>query len=72
MTEERLAASRLRAASSFLDSIVENIPNMVFVKDAANHFTGIDVPQDDLIIVPGCGEVSIRVSRHTTNGRAMP
>ena len=34
LTEHRRAAERLREVRNFLDSIVENIPNMIFVKDA--------------------------------------
>ncbi len=34
LTEQRRAAERLREVRNFLDSIVENIPNMIFVKDA--------------------------------------
>jgi two-component system, cell cycle sensor histidine kinase and response regulator CckA len=33
MSEERRAARRVDEASAFLDSIVENLPNMVFVKE---------------------------------------
>ncbi|MBV8200505.1 MAG: diguanylate cyclase [Acidobacteria bacterium] len=33
-TEERRAQEQLRQATAFLDSIVENIPHMIFVKDA--------------------------------------
>ncbi|HEY1956244.1 MAG TPA: PAS domain S-box protein [Polyangiaceae bacterium] len=35
MTAERDADRALREAHSFLDSIIENIPHMIFVKDAA-------------------------------------
>jgi PAS domain S-box-containing protein len=35
MTAERAAAEAAREANAFLDSIVENIPHMIFVKDAA-------------------------------------
>lgn len=34
--ESRLAAEEARAAKSFADSILENLPNMVFVKDATH------------------------------------
>lgn len=34
--EARLAAEEARAAKSFADSILENLPNMVFVKDATH------------------------------------
>jgi PAS domain S-box-containing protein len=33
-TDERAAERAIREANAFLDSIVENIPNMIFVKDA--------------------------------------
>jgi PAS domain S-box-containing protein len=33
-TEERAAERTIRETSAFLDSIVENIPNMIFVKDS--------------------------------------
>ena len=33
-TESEAAASELRASRLFLDSVIENIPNMIFVKDA--------------------------------------
>jgi PAS domain S-box-containing protein len=33
-TDERAAERAMRETSAFLDSIVENIPNMIFVKDA--------------------------------------
>ncbi len=36
ITERKLAERELRKANSFLDSIVENIPNVVFIKDAKN------------------------------------
>ena len=36
MTAEREAESALREAHSFLDSIIENIPDMIFVKDAGD------------------------------------
>lgn len=32
--ERELAAERLRQSQNFLDSVIENIPNMIFVKDA--------------------------------------
>ncbi len=34
ITKQRVAAEELRALNNFLDSVLENIPNMVFVKDA--------------------------------------
>ncbi|HTA83955.1 MAG TPA: PAS domain S-box protein [Bacteroidia bacterium] len=34
VTKQRLAAEELKAVNNFLDSVLENIPNMVFVKDA--------------------------------------
>ncbi len=36
VTESRWAEERLHALNAFLDSIIENIPDMVFVKDAAS------------------------------------
>jgi two-component system cell cycle sensor histidine kinase/response regulator CckA len=35
ITTERAGAERVRQANAFLESIVENIPDMIFVKDAA-------------------------------------
>ncbi|HEX8517444.1 MAG TPA: PAS domain S-box protein [Bacteroidia bacterium] len=34
ITERKLAEAKLKASENFLDSVVENIPNMLFVKDA--------------------------------------
>jgi PAS domain S-box-containing protein len=34
ITKQKLAAEELRSLNNFLDSVLENIPNMVFVKDA--------------------------------------
>jgi PAS domain S-box-containing protein len=34
ITERKLAEARLTASENFLDSVVENLPNMLFVKDA--------------------------------------
>jgi PAS domain S-box-containing protein len=34
ITQRKLAESRLKASENFLDSVVENLPNMLFVKDA--------------------------------------
>ncbi|MCE3280026.1 MAG: sensory transduction histidine kinase [Bacteroidetes bacterium] len=34
ITERKRAESRLKASENFLDSVVENLPNMLFVKDA--------------------------------------
>jgi len=34
VTAERRAAEELRASNAFLEAVVENIPNMIFVKDA--------------------------------------
>lgn len=36
VTESEIVAERLRESQSFLDSVIENIPNMIFVKDAEN------------------------------------
>ncbi len=34
VTESEIASERLRESQSFLDSVIENIPNLIFVKDA--------------------------------------
>lgn len=34
ITERKLAEARLKTSENFLDSVVENLPNMLFVKDA--------------------------------------
>jgi two-component system, sensor histidine kinase len=34
--ENKSTAEKLRQSQSFLDSVIENIPNMIFVKDAVN------------------------------------
>jgi PAS domain S-box-containing protein len=34
ITERKMAESRLRASENFLDSVIENLPSMLFVKDA--------------------------------------
>jgi len=34
MTKQRLASEELKETNNFLDSVLENIPNMIFVKDA--------------------------------------
>jgi PAS domain S-box-containing protein len=36
ITERKQADAKLLAANRFLDSVIENIPNMIFVKDAAD------------------------------------
>ncbi|MBI3400972.1 MAG: PAS domain S-box protein [Acidobacteria bacterium] len=36
ITERRVSEQSLREANTFLDSVIENIPNMVFIKDAAD------------------------------------
>jgi PAS domain S-box-containing protein len=48
--ERRLADGRTREAQTFLDSIVENVPNMVFVKEAADlRFVRINKAGEDLL-----------------------
>jgi PAS domain S-box-containing protein len=34
ITERKIAESKLRSSENFLDSVIENLPNMLFVKDA--------------------------------------
>ncbi|HUF07877.1 MAG TPA: PAS domain S-box protein, partial [Rhodothermales bacterium] len=36
ITERKVAEQSLREANAFLDSVIENIPNMVFIKDATD------------------------------------
>ena len=49
----KLAESRLRESTCFLDSIVENIPNMIFVKDAEGlRFMRINRAGEELVGVP--------------------
>jgi PAS domain S-box-containing protein len=48
--ERRLADGRTREAQTFLDSIVENVPNMVFVKEATDlRFVRINKAGEDLL-----------------------
>jgi PAS domain S-box-containing protein len=53
MSEERLAERRVQEATAFLDSIVENLPNMVFVKDPQElRFMRFNKAGEELLGVP--------------------
>ena len=53
VTEQRRAEEAERQARQFLDSIVENIPHMIFVKDAASlRFVRLNRAGEELIGVP--------------------
>ena len=52
-TEERAAERAIREANAFLDSIVENIPNMIFVKDGKDlRFVRFNKAGEELLGAP--------------------
>jgi two-component system, cell cycle sensor histidine kinase and response regulator CckA len=53
VTEQRHAEDELRQANRFIDSIVENLPDMIFVKDAENlRFERFNRAGEDLLGIP--------------------
>jgi PAS domain S-box-containing protein len=53
MSEERIAERRISEASAFLDSIVENLPNMVFVKEPNDlRFVRLNKAGEELLGTP--------------------
>ncbi|MCW3070276.1 MAG: sensor signal transduction histidine kinase [Bacteroidetes bacterium] len=50
ITQRKLAESRLKSSENFLDSVVENLPNMLFVKDAETlRFVKFNKAGEDLL-----------------------
>ncbi len=50
VTESEMATERLRESQTFLDSVFENIPNMIFVKDAEHlRFVRLNRAGEDII-----------------------
>jgi PAS domain S-box-containing protein len=53
VTDSKRAQEELRHSERFLDSVLENLPNMVFVKDAANlRFIRLNRAGEELLGVP--------------------
>jgi PAS domain S-box-containing protein len=53
ITDRKIAEEKIQNANLFLDSIIENIPNMIFIKDAKNlQFTRINKAGEELLGIP--------------------
>jgi PAS domain S-box-containing protein len=50
ITERQRAEQKLRQSNRFLDSIIENLPNMIFIKDAKDlRFVGVNKAGEELL-----------------------
>jgi PAS domain S-box-containing protein len=53
VTESKRAQEKLRSSERFLDSVLENLPNMVFVKDAEElRFVRVNRAEEELVGTP--------------------